>query len=150
MEVSNMENQNYFSLVLETPAATPEGTHRHYMNKLSVETDVSDVRYDMQHGVNNFLLIDVRAANAFEECHISGAISLPYRQMNEETTALFSKEQVIVVYCWGPACNAGTKGAARLSGLGFKVKEMLGGIEYWRKEGGPVEGSLGEIAPLIG
>ncbi|WP_223275743.1 rhodanese-like domain-containing protein [Paenibacillus elgii] len=139
-----------FSLVLETPPASPEVTHRHYMHKLSVETDVADVHYDIKHGVNNFLLIDVRSAKAYEECHIPGAINLPSHEINEETTASFSKDQLIVVYCWGPACNGGTKGAARLSGLGFKVKEMLGGIEYWRKEGNDVEGTLGHQAPLIG
>ncbi|MBP1967860.1 rhodanese-like domain-containing protein [Paenibacillus aceris] len=147
-----MENQPVYSLVLETPAASPDAVHRHYMNKLSVETDVADVRYDMQHGVADFVLIDVRSSKAYAECHIPGAINLPSNQIDEVTTAALSlsKEQVIVVYCWGPACNGGTKGAARLSGLGFKVKEMLGGIEYWRKEGNEVEGTLGHKAPLIG
>ncbi|MCY9662431.1 rhodanese-like domain-containing protein [Paenibacillus chondroitinus] len=145
-----MNNQPVNSLVLETPAASPEAVHRHFMNKLSVETDVADVRYDMQHGVNDFLLIDVRSSKAYMECHIPGAINVPSNQISEETTAAFSKDQVIVVYCWGPACNGGTKGAARLSGLGFRVKEMLGGIEYWRKEGNEVEGTLGQAAPLIG
>ncbi|OAS15519.1 rhodanese-like domain-containing protein [Paenibacillus oryzisoli] len=138
------------SLVLETPAASPEHTHQHYMNKLSVETDVADVRYDMQHGYNEFLLIDVRSAKAYGECHVPGAINLPSNEISAETTVSFSKGQTIVVYCWGPACNGGTKGAARLSGLGFKVKEMLGGMEYWRKEGNEVEGTLGQGAPLIG
>ncbi|NIK69470.1 rhodanese-like domain-containing protein [Paenibacillus sp. BK720] len=139
-----------FSLVLETPAAAPEATHRHYMNKLSVETDVADVYYDMQHGLDDFLLIDVRSPKAYAECRIPGAINLPSREMTAETTASFSKEQLIVVYCWSPACNGGTKGAARLSGLGFKVKEMIGGIEYWRKEGNPVEGTHAETAPMVG
>ncbi|MGG1518843.1 rhodanese-like domain-containing protein [Paenibacillus oryzisoli] len=138
------------SLVLETPFASPEHTHRHYMNKLSVETDVADVRFDMQHGLDDFLLIDVRSAKAYEECHIPGAINLPSNLISAETTAAFSTSKAIVVYCWGPACNGGTKGAARLSGLGFMVKEMLGGIEYWRREGHPVEGTLGESAPLVG
>lgn len=145
-----MNNQPVLSLVLETPAASSDAVHRHFMNKLSVETDVADVRYDMQHGVNDFLLIDVRSSKAYTECHIPGAINVPSTEINVETTAAFSKDQVIVVYCWGPACNGGTKGAARLSGLGFKVKEMLGGIEYWRKEGNEVEGTLGQAAPLIG
>ncbi|WP_438433689.1 rhodanese-like domain-containing protein [Gorillibacterium sp. sgz500922] len=138
------------SLVLETPAASPEQTHRHYLNKLSVETDVADVSYDMQHGLNDFRLIDVRSDKAYEECHIPGAINLPANRISAETTAAFSKNQVIVVYCWGPACNGGAKGAARLSGLGFQVKEMLGGIEYWRKEGNEVEGTLGHSACMIG
>ncbi len=46
----------YHSLVLEIPAASAEHTHRHFMNKLSVETDVADVRYDMQQGDADFLL----------------------------------------------------------------------------------------------
>jgi len=36
----------------------------------------------------------------------------------------------------------------RLSALGFRAKELLGGIEYWRNEGGAVEGTLGCDAPL--
>jgi len=138
------------SLVLETPAAFPEHTHRHFVNKLSVETDVSDVCYDMKNGIADFLLIDVRSAHAYGECHVPCAINLPSNQISAETTATFSKEQLIVVYCWGPACNGGTKGAARLSALGFQVKEMLGGIEYWRKEGNDVEGTLGHSACMIG
>lgn len=145
-----MTNQTHRSLVLETPAASSEHTHQHFMNKLSVETDVADVQYDMLHGVNDFILIDVRSAKAYLECHIPGAINLPSKEISLETTSALSQEQVIVVYCWGPACNGGTKGAARLSGLGFRVKEMLGGIEYWRKEGNEVEGTLGQSAPLIG
>ncbi|GGI45147.1 rhodanese [Paenibacillus marchantiophytorum] len=129
-----MENQTLFSLVLETPAASPEAAHRHFSNKLAVETDVADVRNDLQRGVDSFVLIDVRSSKAYEECHIPGAIHLSSDQINETSTSSFSKEKVIVVYCWGPACNGGTKGAARLAALGFQVKEMIGGIEYWRKE----------------
>jgi rhodanese-related sulfurtransferase len=150
MEVIYMGNQRIHSLVLETPAASPEATHRHFMNKLSVETDVADVRFDMQQGIQEFVLIDVRSSKAYNECHVPGAINLPSNQINEETTSDLSKNQVIVAYCWGPACNGATKAAARLSALGFQVKEMLGGMEYWRKEGNEVEGSLGEAAPLIG
>ncbi len=140
---------SHFSLVLETPPASPEAAHRHFLAKLSVETDASDVMLDLQRGQHSFLLIDARSAQEFEECHIPGAISLPYRKITAESTAQFSKAQPIVAYCWSPACNAATKAAARLSALGFQVKEMLGGIEYWRREGGVVEGTLGEQAPLI-
>lgn len=143
---------SHFSLVLETPAARPEDAARHFLAKLSVETDVSDVMLDRQRGQNSFVLVDARSSQVFEECHIPGALNLPYRRINEKMEELtqLSKEKLIVVYCWGPACNAATKAAARLSALGFSVKEMLGGIEYWRKEGGLVEGRLGDDAPLVG
>ena len=141
---------SHFSLVLETPPAGPEEAQRHFLAKLALETDASDVMLDLQRGQNGFLLIDARSAQDFEECHLPGAVNLPYRKITAESTAQFSKELPMVTYCWSPACNSATKAAARLSALGFQVKEMLGGIEYWRREGGPVEGTLGEQAPLIG
>ncbi len=144
-----MTTISHFSLVLEVPPASPEEAHRHFLTKLAVETDASDVMWDLRRGQRSFLLIDARASQDFEECHIPGAISLPYRNITAESTAHLSKELPIVTYCWSSACNAATKAAVRLSALGFQVKEMLGGIEYWRREGGEVEGTLGEQAPLI-
>ncbi len=139
----------HFSLVLETPAARPEEAYRHFQAKLSVETDAADVRLDLERGHTGFLLIDARSAQDFAECHIPGAISLPYRTITAESTAHLSKEKPLVIYCWSPACNAATKAAVRLSSLGFQVKEMLGGIEYWRREGSPVEGTSVESTPLV-
>ncbi|HSE40150.1 MAG TPA: rhodanese-like domain-containing protein [Acidobacteriota bacterium] len=136
-----------FSLVLETPAAEPQEAYRHFAMKLAVETDPSDVMLDLQRGQSGFTIMDVRSKDDFEECHIEGAISIPYRQINAETTSGLSKDKVIVTYCWGPGCNASTKGAMRLAALGFRVKEMIGGLEYWQREGGnlyrrPQAGSL--------
>ncbi|OXM16233.1 rhodanese-like domain-containing protein [Paenibacillus herberti] len=138
------------SLVLETPAAEPAAITRHYLAKLSVETDPSDVHHDQLSGQDHFLLLDVRASSAYEDCHAAGALSMPYREISTESTADWSKDRLIVVYCWSPACNGGAKAALRLSELGFQVKEMLGGIEYWRREGFPVEGSSVTAAPLVG
>lgn len=138
------------SLVLQTSAATAEQATRHFLAKLSVETDVSDVWNDLQHGVTCFQIVDVRSEKAYLDCHVPGALSLPHPTISPETTAALDRDKLIVVYCWSPACNGATKGAAKLAALGYRVKEMLGGIEYWRREGHPVEGGLGAVAPLIG
>ena len=50
----------------------------------------------------------------------------------------------LVVYCWGPGCNGATKAAARLTDEGRAVKEMLGGFEYWVREGFALEGTHAE------
>ena len=93
----------------------------------------------MQSGVADFVLLDVRSPEAYARSHVIGAINLPLAMMNAETTAQFAKERLIVVYCWGPGCNGATKAARKLSALGFAVKEMIGGIEYWEdKERYPV------------
>ena len=45
------------------------------------------------------------------------------------------------MYCWGPGCNGAVKACARLYEHGrTDVKEMLGGFEYWVREGFAVEG----------
>jgi rhodanese-related sulfurtransferase len=138
------------SFVLEHPAATPSEAHRHFTSRLGVETDPSDVHADLDRGVRRIVVVDARSAQHFAECHVPGAINLPHRSITAETTATLSREVCVVVYCWGPACNAATKAGARLSALGFQVKEMIGGLEYWRREGYAVEGTLGTEAPLHG
>ena len=51
----------------------------------------------------------------------------------------------VVVYCWSPGCNGGAKGAAAFARLGYDVKEMIGGYEYWVREGQPTENDDGEL-----
>ena len=136
------------TLVLEHPAATPEKAAAHFAARLSVETDPSDVNADMQAGVRGFLVLDSRSADAFRQGHVPGALSLPHRTIDEVTTAQLSKDVLVVVYCWGPACNAAQKAGVRLASLGFSVKEMIGGFEYWVKEGYPVEGTHEQDPPL--
>ena len=135
-----------FSLVLETPAAEPEVAREHFLSRLAFETDISDLLFDLQKGRTDLTIIDTRSPKSFAECHIPGAINLP--RINEQTTADLPKDKVCVVYCWGPSCNGSTKGAAKLNALGFRAKELIGGIEYWRKEGGVVEGTLGADARM--
>ena len=139
-----------FSFVLEHPAAEPAAAARHFLAKLAVETDPADVHLDLERGSEAITVIDARGPDAFAQCHVPGALSLPHRTISEATTAGLSRYRVLVVYCWGPGCNAATKAAAKLAALGFRVKEMIGGLEYWRREGYPVEGALGDQAPLVG
>lgn len=139
-----------FSFVLETPPADPAEARRHFAARLAVETDPWDVNADLQRGGAHLVVLDARSPDAYAECHVRGALSLPHRGISPTTTAHLPEDAVLVVYCWGPACNAATKAAQRLSALGFRVKEMIGGLEYWRREGYPVEGTLGAAAPLHG
>lgn len=136
-----MRNAN-FSFVLEAPVASPEEAQNHFAAKLAFETDAWDVKTDMERGRSDFIVVDTRSREDYGNRHIAGAISLPHRTMDAQTTAHLPKDKVLVTYCWGPGCNASTKGALRLAALGFRVKELIGGLEYWIKEGGPVEGNL--------
>lgn len=127
------------SYVLEVPPADPTDAARHFLAKLGVEADASDVHTDLTKGVRGIVLVDARSGDAFQVEHCKGAVSFPYRTMTTETTKTLPKDKVIVVYCSGTHCNASTKAAARLASFGFKVKEMIGGLEAWKKEGFPTE-----------
>ncbi|WP_338870856.1 rhodanese-like domain-containing protein [Myxococcus stipitatus] len=137
-----------FSFVLETPAAPPEEAHRHFLAKLSVETDAADLHLDLERGKPGIVVVDVRSPEAYAERHIPGALSLPSRTISEHSTAHLNKQDVIITYCWSPGCNGSTKAAARLSALGFRVKELIGGIEYWVKEGYPTGGTAPQGQPV--
>lgn len=139
-----------FSFVNEHPPAEPEAARVHFQARLSVETDPADVHLDLERCPERIHVIDVRPEEAYAACQVPGAIHLPYRAIDGEATADLDPDRTLVVYCWGPGCNAAQKGAARLAALGFRVKEMIGGLEYWRREGYPVEGTAGDDAPLYG
>ena len=112
----------------------------HFAGRLSMETDADDVAMALALGRCDFVLLDARSPEAYAAAHLPGAISLPHQSIDDRTLADLP-DGLVVVYCWGPGCNAATKAAARLAALGRQVKEMLGGFEYWVREGHPLEGA---------
>jgi rhodanese-related sulfurtransferase len=62
--------------------------------------------------------------------------------MNAGSTRHFDRGATYVTYCDSVGCNASTKGALKLAELGFQVKELIGGIDWWKRDGYPTESSL--------
>lgn len=115
----------------------------YFSAKLEHETDPSDV-YAAQKAGDHFTLVDVRSAEAWAQGHVVGAVHVPYRDIAARA-AEFPVDVPVVVYCWSPGCNAGTKAAREFATLGVPVKEMIGGYEYWVREGQPTEGDKGPL-----
>lgn len=113
---------------------------RYYQEKLLYECDPSDLFQSLDQN-EAIVVVDARSSEAFKIEHIPGALNIPHRGMSPETTAILSKDHLHVVYCDGIGCNASTKGAINLLKLGFQVKELIGGIEWWKKDGYQTEGS---------
>ena len=129
------------SHVTETPAAAPDAALRHFEARLAFETDCWDVHDSLKSGNPDFVLLDVRGREAFERAHVPGAINVPHRTMTQERMAQFAGNPLFVVYCAGPHCNGANKAAVRLAQLGYRVKEMIGGVTGWQDEGFPLEPS---------
>jgi len=113
---------------------------RHYADKLAYEIDSWDLKVALEGG-ENIVVIDARSADAYAAEHIPGAISIPHRTMNAETTAAVDRASTVVTYCDGIGCNASTKGALNMAKLGFKVKELIGGLDWWKRDGYPTDGT---------
>ena len=69
--------------------------------------------------------------------------------MSVENTQNLDKETLYVTYCDGIGCNASTKGAYNLTKLGFKVKELMGGLDWWKRDGYQTEGSKAQEGTKI-
>ena len=111
---------------------------QHYEDKLRHETDSWDLNEAIQNG-EGIVVIDARSPEAFAEGHIPGAVNLPHRNMNEDSTAHLDRETLYVTYCDGIGCNASTKGALNMARLGFRVKELIGGLDWWKRDGYSIE-----------
>lgn len=105
---------------------------KHYEDKLKYEIDSWDLSEALKD--TKTVVIDARSFSAYEQEHIPGAINIPHRTMNEETTKHLDKNMLYVTYCDGIGCNASTKGALNMTKLGFKVKELLGGLDWWIRD----------------
>jgi len=120
-------NSNAFSY----QAAPTQQANDFFSTKLACETDCSDVYADIKADQKNYILLDVRSKEAFDKSHAITALSMPHSEINSDSLAKYNKDTLFVVYCWGPGCNGATKAGLKISALGFKVKEMIGGIHYW-------------------
>ena len=105
-----------------------------YQRKLAYEMDSADV-YEAQEEGEPIVVVDGRSADAYAHEHIPGSISLPHRNISFNSTESLDKSKLYVCYCDGIGCNASTKTALKLLTLGFQVRELIGGLDWWKRDG---------------
>jgi rhodanese-related sulfurtransferase len=122
--------------VLRVAPASPAEAAVHFRASLAFHTDVSDVAAALAaDGEPGFVVVDSRSTEAWEQGHIPGALHLPTALVPEQAGHLLDASVPVVTYCWGPGCDGAARAALALAELGYQVKEMLGGFEYWVREG---------------
>ena len=117
---------------------TPAQAAAHFAARLSFETDPSDVHAALESGDPGFVFIDTRSLEAWNQGHARGAVHVPKPDM-PAVIPTYADGTQFVAYCWGPGCNGATRAGLIISELGYAVKEMIGGFEYWAREGLPVD-----------
>lgn len=104
--------------------------------KLAYEIDPADLAARRLDG-NVPTVIDVRSQQSWDQGHLPHAVHIPNPELVQRI-----KDEVpdtdtdLVVYCWGPGCNGATKAALAFVQMGYsRVRELIGGFEYWTREG---------------
>lgn len=107
---------------------------KYYEDKLKYEIDSWDLSESLNTS-DEIIVIDARSSEAYNYERIPNSINIPHKTMNDNTTKDLSKDRLYVTYCDGIGCNASIKGALNMATLGFRVKELLGGLDWWIRDG---------------
>jgi len=116
----------------------------HFARRLAHETDPADLAAARASGAGP-VLIDVRSPEDHAAGHIPGSVNLHRGSAARWLRSRgVGEEDEVVVYCWGPGCNGATRAAHALALEGFAgVRELIGGFEYWAREGFAVQSLSG-------
>jgi rhodanese-related sulfurtransferase len=118
--------------VVEHPVTNTQAVADYLRAKLEFGTDSADVYHDLVHQIGGFVVVDSRSLENYTKGHIPTAIRFP----EELAMNRLDRSKTYVVYCDGIGCNGSTKGAMRLASVGFKAKELIGGIDWWAHHDG--------------
>ena len=125
---------------------TVDAAREFFASRLQFQTDPSDLAADRASG-SPPVVIDTRSKEGWDQGHIPGAIHIPGSELSVRAgTELADLDADIVVYCWGPGCNGSTRAALTLTDMGYRrVRELIGGFEYWAREGLAIESKRGRL-----
>jgi hypothetical protein len=98
--------------VTETAAAPSDLAVRHFEEMLAFETDCWDLHESLKSADRDFIVVDVRAPNAFAKGHVEGAINIPHREMTAGRMAEYPKCKNVCGLLCGPALQRRKQGGA--------------------------------------
>ena len=117
---------------------------RYFEHELSFTTNPYRVKSEIDAKNQNIIVVDVRLEDDFKAGHIPGAVSIPFNKYSEFSGSEkefpgLNKNKMHYIYCYTPYCNLAQKAAKKFASLGYRVKEMKGGIQAWKEFNFPVE-----------
>jgi len=88
-------------------------------------------------------VLNVLSADSYAQKRLPGSLNLPEDDPKFATKAqqlLPDKSAPVIVHCSGMSCQASTRAARRLEGLGYEeVHDFKAGLEGWEQAGNPFE-----------
>jgi rhodanese-related sulfurtransferase len=125
------------ALCLEFDPLPADAARAHAETLLRAYVDAADLAEDLLAGAP-VVVIDARKPEAYAQGHVPGAINFPHRSMDAASLKRLPRAALYITYCDGIGCNASTKGALKLARHGYPVKELIGGLDWWVRDGLPV------------
>jgi len=88
----------------------------------------------------DFLLIDARTKEEYQEAHIANALSIPENKFEESASLLpADKNSLMVFYCNGVKCGKSKKSAKKADAIGYKNVLIYGeGFPVWEEKGNKI------------
>ena len=118
---------------------------RRFMAALDMARISVEELYARMQGEPPPLVVDVRTATArgLELRRIPGALHLPLHEVAGQVGTL-PRDREIILYCNCPNEASAAQAARLLSGHGFRVRPLRGGLDAWIAAGYEVEDGVGE------
>ena len=111
---------------------------QYFQAKLNFEMTPWALKSIIEKTPEQICLLDMRTPEMFAVAHLPTSINIPLVDLVSKLNTL-PKNKTIVTYCGNIACALAPKAALQLAQKGFKVQELLGGIEMWQEKGFPIE-----------
>ncbi|MEM9163998.1 MAG: rhodanese-like domain-containing protein [Cyanobacteria bacterium P01_F01_bin.4] len=103
-------------------------------------SQVYDLKTRLDWGEPALTIIDIRDRTAFNAQRITGAISMPFRELVERAKQAIPTQRDIYVY--GTTDTEAADAVTLLKQAGYRnVAQLRGGVAAWRAVGFPVERS---------
>ena len=102
------------------------------------KTEVHELKKRLDWGEPALTIIDVRDRDAFNTCHIMGAISMPLDEVVKQAQS--SLETVRDIYVYSDIDEETAEAVGKLRETGFQnVSQIIGGLSAWKATGYPIE-----------
>jgi rhodanese-related sulfurtransferase len=124
-------------LLAESRLAEVELIKRHFLEDRNGMMPVDREKLLRLVGEEAVTVLDVRPSVEYNAGHISGALSIPLKELQQRLSDL-PRDQEIVAYCRGPYCVLSVMAVEMLRARGFNAVRLEEGIQDFRALGFPI------------
>ena len=118
------------------PSEQEKQISAYYANSTATLKSPHSLRKEMNRGYHDYIVVDTRAVEDYENGHITGAINIDSEQSVDEVVTAFKQiqetsDKPILIYCYSASCMNGRKVGNALAKNGIFVHELTVGYNEW-------------------